>query len=188
MCVRVSPVRLLYPLNPKIPGSTLVLGQLFHCPRILPIFPTLFFFLSEIPGFLLPLLIFLSTGIPHFSVFSLLCFTDVVFCTNYRQNPPPAKRLQLALLRYFIIVTWKGTCKISEVCLWMGLYPLNQPIWKAQCPDPLLKSDQSPNPNQVPSMVKQAFRSLASANRNNLLSRHLSFYTLYFSHTVLWNL
>lgn len=33
---------------------------------------------------------------------ALLCFTGVAFLTNWRQDPPPAKRLHLALLRYWL--------------------------------------------------------------------------------------
>lgn len=34
--------------------------------------------------------------------FALLCFTGVAFLTNGRQDPPPAKRLHPALLRYWL--------------------------------------------------------------------------------------
>ena len=46
----------------------------------------------------------LTAGIPHLLSSALLCFTDVAFFTNWRQSPPPAKRLQLALVWHFIVV------------------------------------------------------------------------------------
>lgn len=58
------------------------------------------------------------TGMPCSTVLLWTCFADVAFFTNWRRDPPPAKRLRLTLLQCrFITVVWTTTCNISEVYL-----------------------------------------------------------------------
>ena len=47
--------------------------------------------------------------------FALLHFTDIVVFTNWRQDPPPAKR---KITTCIIVVVWNQTCSISKI----GLY------------------------------------------------------------------
>ena len=46
---------------------------------------------------------------------ALWCFTDVAFFTNWRQDPPPAKRLRLTLLQYS---HYCGDLEWNPQCLW----------------------------------------------------------------------
>lgn len=58
--------------------------------------------------------------------FTLLCFTDVAFVTNWRQNPPPTKRLPLTLLHLNLPYLW-GSCG-NPLKLGFPRTPRSQPL------------------------------------------------------------
>lgn len=66
-------------------------------------------------------------GVPRFMAFALFCCTGVAFFTNWRQDPPPAKKItchSVATLTFFPGV-WNQTHSISEVRLYKELPRLN---------------------------------------------------------------
>lgn len=92
-----------------------------------------FFPLCSISGFAFFFLIITVCqpfiGTPHFVGFSFLCFRDVWFFTNWRQDPPAAAKITAHLIVILILLRWPGAKPaISTRCQKLKCIKVNQTV------------------------------------------------------------